>query len=98
MILCQRDVSEHIKTMSCCTTAAQLPVVSKGFSHLIMDYVGLLLYAKYGYKFMLIVTCQSTRYPALYPLRFITTNAVVKALLQFISVFATLKMVQYDCV
>ena len=37
--------------------------------------------------------CQSTRYPAAYPLRSITTKAVVKALTQFISVFGIPKVI-----
>lgn len=40
--------------------------------------------------------CQSTRYPAAYPLRNITTKAVVKALSQFISFFGIPRTIQSD--
>ena len=40
--------------------------------------------------------CQSTRYPAAYPLRTITAKSVVKALTHFISIFGIQKVVQSD--
>lgn len=40
--------------------------------------------------------CQSTRYPAAYPLRNISARAVVRALSQFISVFGVPKVIQSD--
>lgn len=40
--------------------------------------------------------CQSTRYPAAYPLRSITAKAVVRALSQFISAFGIPKVIQSD--
>ncbi len=40
--------------------------------------------------------CQSTRYPAAYPLRSITTKSVVRALTQFISIFGIPKVIQSD--
>lgn len=40
--------------------------------------------------------CQSTRYPAAYPLRTITSRSVVKAFSQFISVFGIPRVIQSD--
>ena len=52
-----------------------------------MDCVRPLPKSKAGSNYLLTVMCQATRYPAAYPLRSITTKAVLKALTQFISVF-----------
>ena len=73
-----------------------IPAVSEPFERLIVDCVGPLPCAKSGCKYLLMVMCQSTRYPAAYPLRSIPTKAVVKALTQFISVFGILKSIQSD--
>lgn len=48
--------------------------------------------SKSGSQYLLTVMCQTTRYPAAYPLRSITA----KALTQFISVFGIPKVVQSD--
>ncbi len=40
--------------------------------------------------------CQSTRYPAAYPLRSITTKSILKALTSFMSVFGIPKTIQSD--
>lgn len=40
--------------------------------------------------------CQSTIYPAAYPLRSITTQSIVKALTQFISIIGIPKVIQCD--
>ena len=40
--------------------------------------------------------CQTTRYPAAYPLRTITTKSVLRVLTQFMSVFGIPKVIQSD--
>lgn len=104
----KRDVSAYIKTCHVCQLTGKpnqgikpaplqpIPAVSEPFAHLIIDCVGPLPSAKSGCKYLLTVMCQSTRYPAAYPLRSITTKNVVKALTQFISVFGIPKVVQSD--
>ncbi len=42
------------------------------------------------------VMCQSTCYPAAYPLRSITTKSIIKALTSFMSVFGIPKTIQSD--
>lgn len=49
-----------------------------------------------GSEYLLIIMCQVTRYPAVYPLHPITAKLVVKALTQFISVFGIPLIVQSD--
>ena len=61
-----------------------------------MDCVGPLPKSKAGSNYLLTVMCQATMYPAAYPLRSITTKAVLKALTQFISVFGIPQVVQTD--
>ncbi len=73
-----------------------IPAVSQPFEHLIVDCVGSLPRSKSGSSYLLTVMCQSTRYPAAYPLRAISARAVVKALSQFISVFGVPKIIQSD--
>ncbi len=104
----KRDVAAYIKTCHVCQLTGKpnqcikaaplqpIPAISEPFECLIVDCVGPLLPAKSGCKYLPTVMCQSTRYPAAYPLRSITTKAVVKALLQFISVFGIPKVIQSD--
>ncbi|KAJ0033824.1 hypothetical protein NQD34_000931 [Periophthalmus magnuspinnatus] len=104
----KRDVSAYIKTCHVCQLTGKpnqtikpaplqpIPAISEPFEYLLIDCVGPLPAAKSGCKYLLTVMCQSTRYPAAYPLRSITTKAVIKALSQFISVFGIPKIIQSD--
>ena len=77
----QRDVSAYIKTCHVCQLTGKpnqnvkpaplqpISVVNEPFTHLIVDCVGTLPSSKSGYKYLLSVMYQSTRYPAAYPLR-----------------------------
>lgn len=56
-----------------------IPAMGQPFEHLIIDCVGPLPRSKSGNSYLLTVMCQSTRYPAAYPLRSITAKAVVKS-------------------
>lgn len=88
----KRDVTTYIKTCHVCQLTGKpnqkvrsaplqpISVVSEPFAHHIVDCVGPLPSFKSGCKYLLTVMCQSTRYPAGYPLRSITTRAVVKEL------------------
>ncbi len=66
------------------------------FQHLLVDCVGPLPSSKSGNVYLLTVMCQSTQYPAAYPMCSLTTRSVVKALSQFISIFGFPKIVQSD--
>ncbi|KAL0150446.1 hypothetical protein M9458_054263 [Cirrhinus mrigala] len=104
----KKDVASFIKTCHTCQIVGKpnevlspaplypIPVVSTPFEHLTVDCVGPLSPSKAGSTYLLTVMCQATRYPAAYPLRKITTRAVVKALSQFISVFGIPKIIQTD--
>ena len=70
--------------------------VSQPFEYLIIDCVGPLPRSKSGCAYLFTVMCQTTRFPAAYPLRSITTKSVLKALTQFISLFGIPKVIQSD--
>ncbi len=75
-----RDVSGYIKTCHTCQMTGKpnqtirpaplspIPVVAQSFEHLIIDCDGPLPCSKSGSNYLLTVMCQSTRYPAAYPL------------------------------
>lgn len=73
-----------------------IPAISQPFEHLIIDCVGPLPPSKSRATYLLTVMCQATRYPAAYPLRRITTKAIMCALSQFISIFGNSKIILSD--
>lgn len=104
----KRDVASFIKTCHTCQMVGKpnevlapaplfpIPAVNNPFEYLTIDCVGPLNPSKAGSNYLLTVMCQTTRYPAAYPLRTISTKSVVKALSQFISVFGIPKVIQTD--
>lgn len=73
-----------------------IAAVSTPFAHLTIDCVGPLPRSKAGHAYLLTIMCQTTRYPAAYPLRSITTKAILKALTSFMSIFGIPKTIQSD--
>ncbi len=73
-----------------------IAVVTTPFEHLIIDCVGPLPRSKAGHAYLLTVMCQSTRYPAAYPLRSITTKSILKAFNEFHVCFWYSKNIQSD--
>ena len=104
----KRDVSDFIKTCHTCQLTGKpnqaikpvplfpIPVLSQPFEYLIIDCVGPLPRSKKGSSYLFTVMCQTTRFPAAYPLRSITTKSVLKALTQFLSLFGIPKVIQSD--
>ncbi len=104
----KKEVASYIKTCHTCQLTGKpnqsiapahlfpIPAVSQPFEHLIIDCVGPLPPSRSGAVYLLTVMCQTTRYPAAYPLRTITARSVVRALSQFISVFGIPKIIQSD--
>lgn len=73
-----------------------ISAICQPFNHLIIDCVGPLPRSRSGSIYLLTVMCQTTRYPAAYPLRTITARAVVCALTHFIFIFGIPKIIQTD--
>ncbi|KAL2094915.1 hypothetical protein ACEWY4_009634 [Coilia grayii] len=104
----KRDIAAHVKTCHVCQLTGkpnQMPKpvplrpispAPRPFEHLVVDCVGPLPRSKTGCIYLLTVMCQTTRYPAAYPLRSITAKTVVKALSQFFSIFGIPKTLQSD--
>ncbi len=104
----KKDISACIKTCHTCQLTGKpnqtikpaplhpIPAVSQSFEHLVIDCVGPLPKSKSGSMYLFTVMCQTTRYPAAYPLRNITTKSIMKALTQFMSVFGIPKVIQSD--
>lgn len=104
----KKDVATFIKTCHVCQLTGKpnqvlkpaplypIPALGKPFENLLIDCVGPLPSSKSGSVYLLTVMCQSTRYPAAYALRTITTRSVVKALSQFISIFGIPHTIQSD--
>ena len=101
-------MAEYIKTCHVCQLMGKpnqvikpapllpIPAVGQPFEHLIIDCVGPLPRSRLGAVYLLTVMCQTTRYPAVYPLRAITARSVVRALTQFIAIFGIPKIIQSD--
>ncbi len=108
MATTEKDVSAYIKSCGTCQLTGKpnhvikpaplqpIPAISQPFVYLIIDRVGPLPRSRSGSQYLLTVMCQSTRYPAAYPLRTITARSVVKVLLQFVSVFGIPRIIQSD--
>ena len=104
----KRDVATYIKTCHTCQMTGKpnqaikpaplspIVVTANPFDHLLIDCVGPLPRSKSGNEYLLTVMCQTTRYPAAYPLRSIKAKFIVKALTQFISIFGIPKVIQSD--
>ncbi len=73
-----------------------IAAVTTPFSHLTIDCVGPLPRSKAGHAYLLTVMCQTTCYPAAFPLRSITSKAILKALTSFMSIFGIPKTIQSD--
>uniref|UniRef100_A0A9J8A7G0 Gypsy retrotransposon integrase-like protein 1 n=1 Tax=Cyprinus carpio carpio TaxID=630221 RepID=A0A9J8A7G0_CYPCA len=104
----KRDVVNYIRSCHICQMTGKpnqkvplaplqpIAVLATPFEHLTIDCVGPLPRSKTGHAYLLTVMCQSTRYPAAYPLRSITTKSILKALTSFMSVFGIPKTIQSD--
>ncbi|XP_067248764.1 uncharacterized protein [Chanodichthys erythropterus] len=104
----KRDVAKYIRSCHTCQITGKpnqkvpvallqpIPVVSNPFEHLVIDCVGPLPRSRAGHHYLFTIMCQTTRYPAAYPLRSITTKSILKALTNFMSIFGIPKIIQSD--
>lgn len=104
----KRDVAKFIRSCHVCQLTGKpnqkIPVAPlqpistmfKPFEYLLLDCVGPLPRSKSGHLYLLTVMCLSTRYPAVYPVRSITTKSILKALTNFMSTFGIPQVVQTD--
>ena len=71
-----------------------IPAFDEPFSHIIIDCVGPLPKTKSQNEYLLIIMCSSTRFPEAIPLRSIKTNAILKALIKFFTLFGLPKSIR----
>lgn len=95
----KRDVAKFIRTCHVCQLTGKpnqkitvaplqpIPAMSKPFEYLLVDCVGSLPRSKTGHLYLLTVMCLSTRYPAVYSVRSITTKSILKALTNFVNIW-----------
>ena len=95
----KRDIAKFCTTCHACQVAGKpnqvippaplkpIPVSSEPFEHVILDCVGPLPKTKSGNQYLLTIMCSLTRFPEAIPLRRITAPVVVKAMLNFFSVW-----------
>ena len=68
----------------------------RAFSHIIIVCVGPLLKTKSQNEYLLTIMCSSTQFPEASPLRSIKTNTILKALINFFTLFGLSKSIQSD--
>lgn len=71
-----------------------ISVVSNPFDHLIIDCP--LPRSRAGHHYILAIMCQTTHYPAAYPLRYFTTKSILKATTNLMSIFGIPNVIQSD--
>ena len=96
----KRDVAAFCRTCHTCRVTGKpnqvippaplcpIPALGEPFEHVLVDCVGPLPKSRTGNQFLLTIMCVATRYPEAIPLRKITAQAVVKALIKFLDVWA----------
>jgi len=102
----KRDVASYVKACHICQLTGKpsqvvkpaplspIPALGQPFEHLIIDCVGPLPPSKSGCAYILTIMCQTTRYPAAFPLRSISVKPVVRSLTQLISTFGIPRVIQ----
>ena len=104
----KQDVSRFCRTCHVCQITGkpnqvikpaplhQIPAVGEPFEHVLVDCVGPLPKSESGNQFLLTIMCLATRHPEVIPLRSITAQSVVRALIKLFSTFGLPKTVQTD--
>ena len=104
----RRDVAEFVKTCHTCQMVGKpnqkikpaplqpIPAIGEPFSKVIIDCVGPLPNTRSGNNYLLTIMCTATRFPEAIPLRKITSQAIVKALTKFFTLFGMPKELQSD--
>ena len=95
----RQDVVEYCKTCHTCQVTGKpnqvipkaplkpIPAFDEPFSRVIIDCVGPMPKTKAGNEYLLTIMCASTRFPEAIPLRKITAQNIVKALVKFFTMF-----------
>ena len=104
----KRDVAKWCKECHTCQLGGKpnqnipqaplhpIPAFDEPFSHIIIDCVGPLPKIKSQNEYLLSSMCSFTRFPEAIPLRSIKTNAILKALIKFFTLFGLPKSIQSD--
>ena len=100
----KRDVAKLCKECHTCQLGGKpnqnIPHASlqilRAFSHIIIDCVGPLLKTKSQNEYLSTIMCTSTQFPEDIPLMSIKTNTLLKALINFFTLFGLSKSIQSD--
>ena len=104
----RRDVAAYCKTCYTCQLVGKpnqkipvaplnpIPAFGEPFSKVILDCVGPLPRTKSGHEYLLTIMDASTRFPEAIPLRRITAQAIIKALMKFFTMVGLPRTVQSD--
>ncbi|XP_078797929.1 uncharacterized protein LOC144989406 [Oryzias latipes] len=80
--ICQKTAAPRRLDRAC---LQPLPVISTPFQRIAMDIVGPLEKSSQGHQYILVVCDYATRYPEAFPLRTITSSAIIHALTELFS-------------
>lgn len=104
----KKDIAEFCRTCHTCQVVGKpnqnipkaplkpIPAFEEPFSRVIVDCVGPLPKTRLGNQYLLTIMCASTRFPEAIPLRKITANVIVKALIKFFTLFGLPRTIQSD--
>uniref|UniRef100_A0A3P9C6A9 Gypsy retrotransposon integrase-like protein 1 n=1 Tax=Maylandia zebra TaxID=106582 RepID=A0A3P9C6A9_9CICH len=104
----KNDVAQYCRSCHTCQISGKpnqvippaplhpIPVLGEPFEHILIDCVGPLPKTKSGHQYLLTLMCVATRFPEAIPLRTLKVKPVVKALVNFFSIFGLPKAVQTD--
>ena len=102
------SVSDFVKSCKTCQTVGKpnqtvpvapfkpIPAFGEPFSHIQIDCVGPLPKTKKGNQYILTIMCTSTRFPEAIPLRNISANKIIEALIKFFTLVGLPKTLQSD--
>jgi len=104
---CYKDIEEYVRTCDVCQRVGHptdarkaplklVPVIEEIFSRINVDLVGPMKVSEKGNRYLLTAICEASRYPEAIPLADISSESVVKALLEIFCRIGFPKEVKFD--